>query len=64
MKQHKFQHHTVLGLHIRAGNGETEHFVSANRMVINEEEFLHNILRLLEAFLQRIKETSVNKPPL
>ena len=64
MEQHKFQDHTVLGLHIRAGNGETEHFVSANRTVINEEKFLQNILRLLETFLQRIKETSANKPPL
>jgi Pyruvate/2-oxoacid:ferredoxin oxidoreductase gamma subunit len=61
MQQHNFEDHTVLGLHIRAGNGESEHFVSANRVVLNETAFLQNVMELLGKFLQTM-ETS--KPPL
>ena len=69
MAQHAFPNHTVIGLHIRAGNGETEHFVQANRAV-NLDEFLTNLTQLLQtfwdAYTQQPQQYTIHtvKPPL
>jgi hypothetical protein len=40
MKKHKFEEHTVVGIHLRAGNGEKEHFEESGRGISNEMEFV------------------------
>lgn len=40
---------TSIGLHIRAGNGELGHFVETGRQIVNETEWLENLLRSILA---------------
>ena len=65
MKQHKFKEHTVLGLHLRAGNGEETHFEESGRYIANETEFVSNLCDLLHTFLDKVTVTYPKRlPPL
>ena len=63
MHQHRFSEHTVIGLHVRAGNGEQAHFIEANRGVDNHDDFMDNLVALLQRFLER-RSNHITKPPL
>lgn len=62
MAQHKFQDHRVIGLHVRAGNGERQHFSQAGRGIANETEFVSNLVELIANHLLLGAEKSL--PPL
>lgn len=62
MQQHRFSKHTVIGLHVRAGNGEQDHFVQANRTVNNHDYFMANLVALLQLFLERQRQENRNPP--
>ena len=47
MQQTNFQHHTVFGLHIRAGNGETGDFVNKGRGINDLENWLISVAQVL-----------------
>ena len=70
MEQHHFSNHTVIGLHLRAGNGEQSHFTESGRYIANETQFVSNLLQLLHFFLDNITTTypqrfdPIQKPPL
>lgn len=51
MKQHRFHDHTVIGIHLRAGNGEEQHFSYAGRHITNEIAFVSNLIDLVRRFL-------------
>jgi hypothetical protein len=55
MKKHKFEEHTVLGIHLRAGNGEQKHFKSSGRGISNEMEFVSNFTRLVHHFIETVQ---------
>ena len=46
-KRHERHRHYVIGLHLRAGNGEQEHFQQADRKVSNPATFLERISQLI-----------------
>ena len=66
--EQNFKHHTVLGLHLRAGNGEETHFLESGRGIADETEFVTNLMDLLRFFLQKITATFSSRfsqrPPL
>jgi len=47
-QQHKFGDHTVLGVHVRAGNGETGDFANKNRGIQNIETWVTAICKHLK----------------
>lgn len=47
MEEHRFDDHTVIGLHIRAGNGETGDFEDKNRGIQNIDSWLEAAARTL-----------------
>jgi hypothetical protein len=51
MRENKFQDHTVIGLHLRAGNGEETHFSYSGRHIANETTFVTNLVDLIHRFL-------------
>jgi len=60
-RKDNFEGFTVIGIHIRAGNGETGHFVAANRAIDNLEVWISNVSQTLIEFTNR---TKMAKPPL
>lgn len=49
-REHFTTNATVIGMHIRAGNGEKGHFTSRNRAIANETEWTRNVVdQLLQA---------------
>jgi hypothetical protein len=49
-RDHFFNATVVVGMHIRAGNGETGHFTSRNRVIGNEDEWAQRVVgRVLNA---------------
>ena len=65
MEQHKFKEHTVVGLHLRAGNGEETHFEESGRYIANETEFVSNLCDLLHTLLDKVTVTYPKSlPPL
>ena len=67
MNEHAFGQHTVIGRHLRAGNGEGQHFIQAQRgIAIDETLFLKRIARLLQKLTQdpALQEKFQAKPPL
>ena len=70
MKKHKFSDHTVLGVHLRVGNGEKTHFEYSGRGVSNEMEFVSNFFKnIVPMFIQKTQISyparfSSMKPPL
>jgi hypothetical protein len=66
--QHKvgWHNHTVIGLHIRAGNGEQEHFTKAARSITNTTAYVQTVVQLIQRFVETELQTpsSTCKPPL
>ena len=58
--------YTVIGLHIRAGNGEGDHFQQAGRSVYNTEFYVQSTCQLIHAALRNetVFGATNNKPPL
>jgi Nodulation protein Z (NodZ) len=59
-KFYKFEEHTVIGVHLRLGNGEGTHFKSSGRGVNDEFSFVESLAWLIS---ERAKK-NVDKPPL
>jgi hypothetical protein len=51
MDLHKFREHQVIGIHLRAGNGEKNHFLKAGRGIANETSFVRNLVDLIATHL-------------
>lgn len=63
--QHKFKDHTVIGLHLRAGNGEQAHFQWAGRELKGGYgAFLDNLEKLLAKLVHHLKQQPASKPLL
>lgn len=58
---HGFTNHTVIGLHLRVGNGEGQHFIGANRSVTNATIYIKDTVDLIRRFLEA---NPPPKPPL
>ena len=56
MQQHRFSEHTVVGIHLRFGNGEDNHFEWAGRGIDDEHTFNSNFMQLIKSLLS-IMET-------
>jgi hypothetical protein len=52
MKQHHFSNYTVLGMHIRAGNGETGDFQRKKRGIGNIDDWVQTVSKHLTGFLK------------
>lgn len=64
MKDNDFHQHTVIGLHVRAGNGEETHFTDSGRMIANQTVFVSNLIRLVQEFVEKQHySTKDNKKP-
>lgn len=50
-QEYKWQDHFVIGLHLRAGNGEKDHFVQADRGVANVTEWCLAVVATLQCAL-------------
>jgi hypothetical protein len=71
-KRHMWEEHHVIGVHIRAGNGETGHFADAQRAMmtttLDHSDNFHNnstmvIPRLLEQLMDQLSSSQkINKP--
>ena len=51
MSNHRFAQHTVIGVHLRAGNGEQAHFVDSGRGIADENKFVSNLVKLVKEFV-------------
>lgn len=66
-KQHAWEDHFVIGLHLRAGNGEQDHFAQAARDIGQQTSVVETIRILIEEFYDNMKQQEENhliKPPL
>jgi len=63
--KHRWADHYVIGLHIRAGNGETGHFVKAGRGIQNQNQtqYFQNLGQLLLQLADR-QNVATKRPPL
>jgi hypothetical protein len=57
-----WHNHTVIGLHIRAGNGEQDHFTDAARSIDNTTVYVQQVVQLLERFVA--EQSATLAPPL
>lgn len=55
MKDHNFNRHFVVGIHLRLGNGEQSHFKEAGREVADEMEFVFRLVDLLKSFVDDLR---------
>lgn len=63
--KHNFQKHLVIGLHVRAGNGEQGDFVKKKRGIKNTTDWIQSISNILMELVQESTSTSREKlPPL
>ncbi len=60
-RQRYFSDHTVIGLHVRAGNGEKGDFERKNREIRDIDQWCLSISQLLMSMAESFKE---NEPPL
>jgi hypothetical protein len=58
----QFSSHTVLGIHVRAGNGETGDFVRKGRTIDNPQEWVRHVCQLLVEFVSQ--HAPLPKPPI
>lgn len=63
VQKHRFDQHTVWGIHIRGGNGETGDFSRKNRGIANVTEWIGNVSDRLLAHIAAAKPPAT-KPPL
>jgi hypothetical protein len=62
--QRHFRNATVLGIHVRAGNGETGDFVHKGRTIDNPEAWVRHVCSLLQDFLShQINPTTLRRYP-
>jgi hypothetical protein len=62
--QRHFRNATVLGIHIRAGNGETGDFMQKGRTIKSPEEWVRHVCTLLQDFLShQINQTTLRLYP-
>lgn len=63
-QQHNWTNHHVIGVHIRAGNGETGHFAKAQRgtgMMLNNNNINNNTIpRVLEQLIRQLQQPIEN----
>uniref|UniRef100_A0A7R9WMY6 Membrane-associated protein n=1 Tax=Craspedostauros australis TaxID=1486917 RepID=A0A7R9WMY6_9STRA len=52
MEENGFRNHVVIGLHLRLGNGEQDHFQEAGRQIANETEFVANLTSLIASMIR------------
>jgi hypothetical protein len=69
MRDHQFRDRFVVGLHLRAGNGEGMHFEGSGRRIANETEFVLNLVKVIGKFVGTEDGTKRNSgrfllPPL
>jgi hypothetical protein len=64
MQEHQFQNRLVVGLHIRAGNGEGMHFKESGRVVRNESAFVDNLMLVVGEMLLHQTRQEMLLPPL
>jgi Nodulation protein Z (NodZ) len=60
-RKHRFDNHLVLGMHVRAGNGETGDFTEKGRGILNMTTWLNSITTTI---LSISKDWSNGRPPL
>lgn len=56
-RHHHWEDSYVIGLHLRAGNGEQDHFTEADRGVTNLTDWCYSIAKTLQCFLSDAKAT-------
>ena len=61
--QQHFRNATVLGIHVRAGNGETGDFVQKGRTIDNPEVWVRHVCSLLQDFISQINPTTLKLYP-
>jgi hypothetical protein len=62
--QRHFRNATVLGIHVRAGNGETGDFIAKGRTIENPETWVRHVCSLLQDFLShQINPTTLKLYP-
>lgn len=59
-RKHHFHNHTVIGMHVRAGNGEVGDFQHKNRSIQNATAWIHKMAQRVE----RLSKTFASPPPL
>ena len=68
MQQHGFDNHFVIGVHLRAGNGEQAHFAESGRGIQNETKFVSNLVNSIGLFIKITRtlypERFEARPPL
>jgi hypothetical protein len=57
-----FRNHAVIGMHVRAGNNETGDFTNKNRVILDRETWVQNMVRRLAKLTEL--STASTKPPL
>jgi len=62
MEENKFAEHTVFGIHIRAGNGETGDFTNKDRPIHFEPKIF--IMTVLKKIVETWPPDSLSKPPM
>ena len=58
-QKHAWQDHYVVGLHLRAGNGEKDHFVQADRGVANLTEWCRAVVSTLRCAMNDLSTASL-----
>lgn len=51
----------VIGMHIRAGNGEQDHFVEANRTIYNEDEWKRHVAEHVQSLATKWRRDAKDK---
>lgn len=65
-QEHEWHLHTVIGLHIRSGNGEQDHFTDANRQKVDPVSNVLQVCQLVRQWLQRadLRQGLLDRPPI
>ncbi|KAL3934690.1 MAG: hypothetical protein SGBAC_009650 [Bacillariaceae sp.] len=62
MEMHNFREHEVIGIHLRAGNGEKTHFEWSGRGISDEEAFTSDFIHLIEALVEKLRVLKRKRP--
>lgn len=54
MRLHEFDKHTIVGFHVRTGNGEKGDFVKKHRGIVDVDDWVQNAASLLRTFSQNL----------
>jgi hypothetical protein len=58
MRRHEFDKHTIVGLHVRTGNGEKGDFVKKRRGIVDVDGWVQNASFLLRTFSQNLTKSA------